>query len=186
MSDIESLPVVLLAFANDRSNHLRYLPDEHRRLRAVLRPAVEAKLCELVELANATADDIRRTFQDRRYRNRIAVFHYGGHAGDYELLLESGGGNAASTSAASLAEFLGSQDSLQLVFLNGCSTRKQTEGLLHAGVDAVITTATAINDFVAKELAASFYSAIAEGVGLKAAFKQATFGIEEGAALVHE
>ena len=87
MSDTTHKPVIFLAFANDRDdtvNYLRNLPEEARQIREPLQRARRDGLCELVELANATADDIFRVFQDPEYRGRIAVFHYGGHANGYQ------------------------------------------------------------------------------------------------------
>jgi hypothetical protein len=52
-------------------------------------------LCEIVERANATAAEVLDVFQDARYRVRVALFHFSGHAGSGELLFESplrGGG----------------------------------------------------------------------------------------------
>lgn len=177
MNRRSSVPVILLAFANDRADEQRYLrnlPQEHRRLRAVLRRAEDDGLCEVVELANATLDDILNVFLDPNYRDRVAVFHFGGHANGFELLLESETGSAAAANAGGLAKFLGAQESLYLVFLNGCSTEQQTQGLLSAGVDAVISTSCAINDSVATKLATRFYQSLAGGTALSLAFKHAT------------
>jgi hypothetical protein len=41
----------------------------------------------VVERSNTTVKNILDVFQE--YQDRIAIFHYGGHAGSYELLLES-------------------------------------------------------------------------------------------------
>ena len=89
MTNTTSKPVIFLAFANDRDNtvgYLRNLPVETRRLREVLEPAEQAGLCEVVVRTNCTASDIFKVFQDPRYRNRIGVLHYGGHANGYQLL----------------------------------------------------------------------------------------------------
>jgi len=53
-----------------------------------LEPAEQAGLCEVVVRKNCKAGDIFKVFQDPKYRNRIAIFHYGGHANGYQLLLE--------------------------------------------------------------------------------------------------
>ena len=154
-------PVILLTFANDRlegASYLRNLPEEARRLRAAIEPAEAAGLCELVVRQNATAADILDVLQDRRYRDRVAVFHYGGHADGYRLLLESATGRIEAADAAGLAAFLGRQLGLRLVFLNGCSTEAQAHGLLEAGVASVVVTSQAIEDASAVEFAARFYA----------------------------
>lgn len=98
MTDKTNIPVIFFAFANDRDDtvgYLRNLPLEARRLREVLGPAELAGLCEVVVLQNCSAGDIFKVFQDPRYRNRVGIFHYGGHANGYELLLESASGQSA-------------------------------------------------------------------------------------------
>jgi len=135
----ETKPVIFLAFANDRegkTGYLRNLPEEARQLYAVLDAAAQAGLCEVVMQQNVTVDSVLDTFQDARYRDRIAIFHYGGHAESYELLLETADGKRAAADAGGLAAFLSRQRGLQLVFLNGCSTQPQVQGLLDSAAGA--------------------------------------------------
>lgn len=170
-------PVIFLAFANDREDGVRYLrnlPEEARRLRDELEPAVNAGLCEVVERMNATTEDIFRVFQSAEYRDRVSVFHYGGHANGYSLLLESAQGAPAAADAGGLARFLGEQNELQLVFLNGCSTQRQSQGLLDAGIPTVIATSTAIDDGVATDFSSRLYRGIASGANIETAFNEAT------------
>ena len=132
----------------------------------------------MIRIANATLDDIMKVFQSPKYRNRIAIFHYGGHAGSYQLLLESDSGGVAAAGSTGLSHFFAVQRSLRLVFLNGCSTQKQTRDLLAAGIDAVISTSMAINDTVASKLSERFYRSLAGGADIKTAFKEACAGAE--------
>ena len=165
-------PVVLLAFANDREEggrYLRNLSEEARQLRArfeAVDPAIDLEVRQ-----NATLNDVMEVFG--KHRHQIAVFHFGGHAGSYELLLESSAGSPQVTHAPGLAEFLGSHHGLHLVFLNGCSTRAQVESLMRAGVPAVIATDRSIDDAVAVEFANEFYRALLSGVALQNAFELA-------------
>jgi len=168
--------VIFLAFANDRDDSLRYLrnlPDEARRLREVLEPAEKAGLCEVVVRTNCTAGDIFKVFQDPQYRNRIAIFHYGGHANGYQLLLESASGQAVAANAGGFAAFLAQQQGMQLVFLNGCSTREQTQDLLDANIPSVISTSRSIDDKVATDFAFHFYQGLAGGATIQTAYKEA-------------
>ena len=172
---------VFFAFANDRAaggRYLRNLPDEQRHVREAMAAAVEAGLCEIVERANATVDEVLDVFQDPRYRDRVAVFHFGGHAGDAELLLESAGGEATVAHAGGLARFLGEQRGLELVFLNGCSSRGQVQGLLDAGVPAVVATSQAIDDGVATEFSSRFYKALASGTPVRTAYAEAQGAVQ--------
>ncbi len=85
----QTKPIIFLAFANPppgARDHLRNLGEEERRLEATLKQAEKTDLCELVVKPYATLDSILTVF--REYRHRIAIFHYGGHAHNYHLLLE--------------------------------------------------------------------------------------------------
>ncbi|MFO0904139.1 MAG: CHAT domain-containing protein [Pirellulales bacterium] len=164
-------PVILTAFANDRVDGVRYLrnlPEEQRRLRRAL--AVASELCEHVTISNATLAELVDALQT--YRNRVAVFHYAGHANSYQLLLESTLGAAHRVEAAGLAQLLGRQQGLQLVFLNGCSTEQQADDLIAAGVPCVIATTQAIDDRLATDLSERFYKGIAGGASLATAFAE--------------
>jgi len=173
--------VVFFAFANDRadaSRYLRNLPEEQRQVRAAIAAAEKAGHCEVVERANATITEILDVFQDAEYRNRIALFHFGGHAGDAELLLESAEGDSSVAHAAGLARFLGEQEALELVFLNGCCSRGQARGLLDAGVSAVIATAEEIDDAMATEFSVRFYKSLASGAPLQTSYREAAAAVE--------
>ncbi|MEO8496167.1 MAG: CHAT domain-containing protein, partial [Planctomycetota bacterium] len=181
MRDTANTPVIFLAFANDRDDtigYLRNLPNEARNLREVLESAEKAGLCEVLVRSNSTAGDIFKVFQDPKYRNRITILHYGGHANGYELLLESATGEAAAADAGGLAKFLGQQQGLQLVFLNGCSTQQQTQGLLDANVSAVISTSRAIEDQVATDFSHQFYQGLAGGASIRTAYNEAEASVQ--------
>lgn len=165
-------PVILAAFANDHSDQARFLRNlstEAQRIQKVLEPAAE--LCPLVLLPGAKLEDILDAFQ--KYRDRVVVFHYAGHANGFQLLLESTSGGVHRIGAKGLASFLGQQQGLQLVFLNGCSTERQAEDLLAAGVGCVIATTQAIDDAVATDFSARFYKGIVTGAPLQAAYSEA-------------
>ena len=167
-------PIVFLAFANehnDQTLYLRQLNEEYRRLRGTLQVAEEKGWCQLEIDSAATINSILDTFT--KYRNQIAVFHFAGHANGYQLLLESSEGQSATANAGGLAKFLGQQTGLQLIFLNGCSTRQQAKALLDAGVASVITTSQAIDDKVAMEFSDRFYRQLAGGTHLQTAFNEA-------------
>ncbi|TWT93296.1 nSTAND1 domain-containing NTPase [Stieleria varia] len=170
-------PVIFLAFANDYVNdgkHLASLKVELKQIRDALQSAAAKGLCEVVERNGAAADDVFQVFLDPRYQDRIAIFHFAGHAGATQLLLESVGGDAEIAGAEGMASFLGLQQSLQLAFLNGCSTAQQTQALLDAGMPCVISTRQPINDQVATDFSTCFYRALANHCDLQTAFETAT------------
>lgn len=164
-------PVIFLAFANDREQYLHNLHIEQRGIREALKIACEEGLCEVVERNNTTINDIFDVFQE--YQNRVAVFHYGGHADDYLLLLETDAGERAPAHSGGLVSFLARQKGLQLVFINGCCSKRQALDLAKAGVPAVVGTAQPIDDAVAPEISTRFYKGLAGGLTIERAWKDA-------------
>ncbi len=167
-------PIIFLAFANDRvdySRYLRNLPIEQRQIREALESAQAAGLCEIVERNNASLTDILDTFQ--KYQDRIAIFHYGGHADGYQLLLETPTGEHSVAHGGGLVSFFARQKGLKLIFLNGCSTQQQSLELIQNGIPAVIGTSNSINDEVATSLSVRFYRGLAKGLSLERTWNEA-------------
>ena len=174
-------PVVFLAFADARSD-LSSLRVEGWSLKDQFdEPKRRGVIADVVVEEKASLERIYSVFQN--YRDRIALFHFGGHA-DRDRLLFQSAFEPRPAYAEGLATLLGQQRGLKLVFLNGCSTRPQVKRLLNAGVPAVIATARPINDQVATEFAKAFYQALTTGYrndnrqvtggcSLAAAFEQA-------------
>ncbi|MBK8831220.1 MAG: CHAT domain-containing protein [Saprospiraceae bacterium] len=171
------LPVILLAFANDKQNtgagYLRGLTQERNAIRDALIKAEENGLCQVIVEPDVTVDRLFDVFQNSAYRDRIAIFHYGGHADSYSLLLESASGGKATAHSEGLVSFLAKQKSLKLVFLNGCSSQKQSEELIAAGLPAVIGTSQSINDTIATGLSTRFYKGLASGMTVERAWTEA-------------
>lgn len=160
------LPLVFLAFANDQDNHLPLLEEERKAITAELIPLASKQYFQLFTEPSATTDDISRYVAE--FKDRILIFHYGGHADSTKLILADQTANSDG-----LAQLLGLQSDLKLVFLNGCSTREQVEQLFDAGIPAVIATSVPIADSSAKIFAAIFYKALATRHDLESAFKLA-------------
>jgi hypothetical protein len=153
-------PIAFLAFADARSDlsslkvegwALKDQFDELKQRGVVADVVVEEK---------ATLERIYSVFL--KHHDRIALFHFGGHADGDRLLLESAFERRPAY-AEGLATLLGQQRGLKLIFLNGCSTRPQVKRLLDAGVPAVIATARPIDDRAATEFAVAFYQALTTG-----------------------
>ncbi|MCP4219525.1 MAG: CHAT domain-containing protein, partial [bacterium] len=169
-------PVIFLTFANDpvgEKAYLRNLPEERCGIFDILDRAQKAGLCEVVVKSNVIIDEIFDVFGDERYRDRIAVFHYAGHADSFRLLLETAEGRRTYAHKDGLVPFLAAQKGLTLVFLNGCCTGKQSRELVQAGILAVIGTFREIDDTVAAALAVRFYGGIAAGLTLEKAWQAA-------------
>ncbi|MEZ4824694.1 MAG: CHAT domain-containing protein [Bacteroidia bacterium] len=170
-------PVIFLAFANDQVDSARYLrglAQELRGIRTALSAAKQAKALDIVERANATLADIVDVFQDPEYSGRISIFHYGGHADSYQLLLESENNSVQIASSDGFAQFLANQPGLQLVFLNGCSTKNQAQDLRAAGIPSVIATSEKINDDIAQRFAIRFYKGIGGYASIQKSFTDAS------------
>ncbi|MEL6254453.1 MAG: CHAT domain-containing protein [Bacteroidota bacterium] len=161
-----SKPLIYLTFANDPDAHLDLLKEESKRLFNALEEPKRKEYIEVEREESAELDEIFDYFT--RNKDKVAIFHYGGHADGSRLHLEGGGGNAKG-----LGTLLGEQKNLKLVFLNGCSSKGQVEELFAQGVKAVIATSVPIQDSKAVEFAEQFYEALAYRRNIGHAFKLA-------------
>jgi len=167
----EFVPVVFLAFSDDRDSHLPMIAAERREIFHALQDFDDRNFIKVLKEEGASINALFETCN--RYRDRIAIFHYGGHADGTRLQLQASSGAAESAGAAGLAQLLGLQKSLQLVFLNGCATLDQVRVLFAAGVKAVIATSVPVSDGMAKEFAQQFYHALAKRATIQEAFRTA-------------
>ncbi|MCP4157820.1 MAG: CHAT domain-containing protein, partial [bacterium] len=200
MPERSNTPVIFLTFANDpvgQNAYLRNLPKERREISAILDGAEKAGLCKVVVRPNVTIDEIFDVFSDERYRDRIAIFHYAGHADSYRLLLETAEGHTANPAGRGpanpagrgpanpagrgpvnahqegLVPFLARQKGLTFAFLNGCATREQVLKLTRAGIPAAAGSYNDVDDEAAARLSIRFYKGIAERLSLEEAWKNA-------------
>ncbi|MBK9490396.1 MAG: hypothetical protein IPO07_17645 [Haliscomenobacter sp.] len=132
-------PVIFLAFANDKDDHLPLLDEERKVISGHLLPLANQQYVQLVIEPSATTADISRFITD--LKDRINLFHYGGHAGSKEIFLQDQAANADG-----IAQILALQKEIKLVFLNGCSTRAQVALLQELGIPAIIATSIPIAD----------------------------------------
>jgi hypothetical protein len=159
-------PVVFLAFANDQDAHLDMLKKESRDIYRTLQDLHDKQFIEIYREESADIEDIFHNFN--RFKDRVAIFHYGGHASGTQLRLEG-----VSANASGLATLFSNQANLQVVVLNGCSTLEQVNRLLELGVKAVVATSVEVQDDMATEFATQFYAGLAVGKNIKASFTQA-------------
>lgn len=171
VNETSSTPVVILAFANDQDAYLQMIVKERKAIAKALQEHDDRRYIKVVKEENTSVKDIFDLCT--RYADRIAIVHYGGHASGTQLQLESVTGAAELANATGLAQLLGQQQGLQLVFLNGCATLDQVQTLFACGVKAVIATAVPINDTVATDFSEQFYLALAGGATIQRAFQSA-------------
>ncbi|MFN0215049.1 MAG: CHAT domain-containing protein [Saprospiraceae bacterium] len=167
MKTAPALPVIFTAFANPHGD-LSNLTQEQNGIQDAL-GALEAK--GKIKHLIRTDTDLNAYFDFlQRWNNQIVLFHYAGHANSEALLLQN-----ASTFFKPLAEELLARnpESLELVFLNGCSTYGHVETLFDLGVPAVIASSVPIDDKRAMQLATRFYGNLAQGDSIEAAYKSA-------------
>lgn len=157
-------PVIFLTFANQTDDYLAMLKQESRDINATLQALHDAQAVEVYREESAGTNELLAGLN--RFRERVNIFHYAGHAGGGGLQFEGGDANAAG-----LAQLLGALPNLKVVFLNGCSTEPQVDYLLERGVKAVIATSVPINDTKATEFATEFYRALTNRNTIRTAFQ---------------
>ncbi|HMQ46123.1 MAG TPA: AAA family ATPase [Saprospiraceae bacterium] len=170
-------PVILLAFANEqesRQSYLRNLPLEINQLDRILGKAADEGLCDYKILTNATLPGLFEVFRDKKYRDRIAIFHFSGHADSWSLMLESDQKKSKAVRSDWIGELFADQRSLQLVFLNGCFSIQQAEQLRDKGIPACIGTVAEVADRIAYELSTAFYNNLTAGLSIDRSWKMAT------------
>ena len=165
-------PIIFLAFANKQDDYLPMVNRERKNIYRSLRWFHDNDVIKVETEATTSLEDIFDVFT--QYDNQVTIFHYGGHAGSYSLELETPDEGSRTAYAIGLAQLLGRQQGLQLVFLNGCATKAQVEVLLESGVKAVIATSSKVEDRMATEFAELFYNALSGHSSIQRAFQIAS------------
>ena len=164
-------PVVFLAFANSVQNphahYLSYLKEEY----VTIKKMFEDKGFEVQGDGFSSLRDICDKMQSERYKDRICIFHFSGHADGYQVLLETQTFEAnALVTGSTIVGFLKTfKHCLKLVFLNGCCTDRLAAELAASGIPICIGTYAPVSDQTACRLAERFYKGITE----KNTFQQA-------------
>jgi hypothetical protein len=163
---------------------------EEEALRAAFRPPLSKGAADLDVLPKATPPALHARLRTGRYD----VLHFVGH-GEYDeasrsgmLLLEDERGRAKPVPAGDLAR-LAAGRGLLLAVLNACETgrggrrdflRGVAPALAHAGLAAVAANQYRVFDDDAAAFAAQFYGALADGMPVAAAFREARIGLGAG------
>lgn len=159
-------PIILLTFANQLDGYLAQLKQESQAINAALSNLHDNNCIEVYREQNTTADTLYAAIM--RFRERITILHYAGHADGERLYFEDNSGDALG-----IAGLLGQLPNLQLVFLNGCATFNQVNYLFEKGIKAVIATSIPIDDAKAVEFSSKFYQALGAYNNIKGAFQSA-------------
>jgi len=174
-------PYILLTFANPNkpSGFLSSLDEEIRKVEGHLDPFNATGACKIEVIVGATTASIYDKLEVWQSANDLLVFHYGGHAEEDSLELNTAGGETRAAGIKGLAKSLGEMDSLHLLVLNGCATQGQVDEFLGGGVKVVIATNNKINDRMAVDFADRLYSNLAIGESIGSSFERAKRFIQD-------
>ena len=133
------MDVLYFAFANDAVHPLKTLQQEDNEINTILEPLAAKGHFKIIRDSYASLDSIAEKLM--LYKDQIVLFHFGGHAGNQHLQLDSG-----KASALGISELLGKCPRLKVVILNGCATIGQVELLHSKNIPIVIGTYRPIED----------------------------------------
>jgi hypothetical protein len=164
-------PVIVLHFSNNKDSYLPMVNRERKSILASFQKLQDKGKVLLEHESQTSIEDVFKAF--RRFRGRINIFHFGGHAGNNYLQLEDQKGSSQMAFSEGLANLFGPEENLKLVFLNGCATAPQVDLLRKKGVKAVIATNTSTGDKMATEFAEHFYQALSNSYSIRESFNHA-------------
>lgn len=112
---------------------------------------------DVIQTPRASQDDLSEILKYSGHK--MLIFHYAGHAESRYIELNDGFsiGMSATDMKAFSTIIKQYAVSLQLVFLNGCSTQDQSQYLLDLGIPVVISTTLPLDDLYAIQFAKQFY-----------------------------
>jgi|GEM_PF-1996935 len=168
---ITSPPNLYFAFAHHHNNPLPALHEEFQIITQIIKPLDAIGAVRLLHNEFTTEDTIFNQFNE--YRDKIQLFHYGGHADGQGLDLNDKKHTNRKAHARGLASLFSQQRNLHCVFLNGCATFGQVQGFIESGVEVIIATYAPIGDAKAKTFASAFYQVLVKGQNLEVAFEHA-------------
>ena len=194
---IQLPPIALIVFSNDLDAHLANIETERKVIEEALEHFDDTNRLKVITRSSVTIQELFRLFN--RYKGRITLFHFAGHASGQGLQLNDEVLNSETGRAEGIASLFQrevEEGLLQLVFLNGCSTLAQVEGLQAAKVPSIIATQCAINDNKAVSFAQQFYRDLANSdsgtpfnsppTSIKQAFKTAVSFLKTSEEIVLE
>ena len=174
-------PVALIVFSNDYDDYLSKIESERKLIEEALEHYDDTNRLKIITRSTVSIDELFRLFN--KYTGRIALFHFAGHAGGEGLQFNQAITNPETGKAEGIAELIGrevNQGILQLVFLNGCSTAGQVDGLKAVNVPSIIATNAPINDDKAVVFAKQFYRTWAKADNVSEAFNAPLTTIQQG------
>jgi hypothetical protein len=151
--------ILYLAFCNSPTHPLPTLSREAEKVHGILIDrALRTEDFTVIVKQNVSVEIINQDLKE--YGDRMALFHFSGHAGRDHLGLYAEDANAKGI-AMQLGEIAKKGD-LKLVVLNGCSTLGQVVDLETAGVPAVVATNAPVEDSSATEFSIRFFANLSD------------------------
>ena len=152
--------ILFFAFSNSTQDELPSLSKENMEVYNALSDRdLKKKHFRVRRESSATIPELTNYLIE--LKNQICLFHYSGHAGRDNILLED-----QKARSEGIAQILGQCPNLKLVVLNGCSTKEQVSKLLNEdgeyGVPIVIATSRPVQDDLATTFAITFYKGMGE------------------------
>ena len=146
------------------------LDDDVREIRVRVRAAEHREALEFDYRLAARPADLLQALNETQPQ----VVHFSGHGGSEGLVLVDPQGRGANyVDAAALSQlFQAFRGGIRVVVLNACFSLPQAEAIMKV-VGCAIGTSRPISDAAAITFGSSFYSALAFGRSVKAAFEQA-------------
>lgn len=165
---------IFLIFAADRDGaFLRSIADEQGEILKTFRAHLPPEKNPII-IPNGDFAELEKQLVASE---SVWILHYGGHSDEESLIIRSRQ-NPQKYQGKSLAELLQLRKEVQLVFLNGCSNKRQGQTLLQHNVKYVIVTNSRISDTAAKEFSALFYRSYLIKPSVSHAFQEASLLFE--------
>ncbi len=140
----------ILTAANPKGD-LEFVNQEFQKLHEYFDPIHD--IVDTIINGNATEAAIFETFLSR---SDIRIFHFSGHAGSGNILMD----NKVHADGNILAAMTRYAKHLKLVFLNGCATYDLVDKFLYYGASVVIATKAPVFDKIACDFSTWFYEAL--------------------------
>jgi len=158
------MPTLLLTFAANK------LPAVHSEADKTWKSVEDHAKIKAIKLEDVDIEELTDAIID--HHADLFFFHFGGHASQHKVVLDS----FKDLDKIRFARLLMPREKhqLQWVFLNGCSSYGHVGLLTAKGVKAIIATNVEVSDVTAARLATYFYKCFfAKGFTLKEAFQTA-------------
>ena len=145
--------IIFLAYANSEGESLKHLETEYKNTLEVFE--TESESIEVQAKFGIKVKDIIDFIL--AYKNQIIAFQFSGHANKDTIILEDDEANSYG-----VIKFLAQCPKLQLIILNGCSTKEQAEMILKVEQlpAIVISTSAPVSDLSASRYAATFWDVL--------------------------